>query len=253
MRSVASILLFAWVLQFGLVAHAQERSPRAVHEAAAYASVRLTTTEVVVTGWLLAQGDGRPVVVTTRHQFCPIRPGVTTCPPRVLARVDYYRGASGAEATSRAEARWFSQSVDLAMFVLAEDPPPSARPLTLSRVDLARGDRVVAAGEPQSLAFVTVDATIAGSLGDAPGGTWCGGPGTCLVLDADVFAGLSGGVVLTREGRLAGMLWSPREAQPATVRPAPWVTNPPLAFAMHAQTIERELRAYAESRRADRP
>jgi S1-C subfamily serine protease len=218
---------------------------RAVHELAVYSTVRITTATALGSGWLLSQ-DGRPLVVTNRH--------VSETALRGNVEVTFYQGSSAAPASGRAHRFYESDAIDLAIFQLDEDPPASARALEMERGDVARGERIVLAGNPGELSFQTTEGVVTGAL---PATEWtsnCGRGRNCIVVDAASFAGSSGGPALNANGHVVGMLWGGpiSTLMVAGARVPAFIENPAFAYLVHIRTIEDELRAWVERSRESR-
>lgn len=218
---------------------------RGIHERAAFSTVRIETRAGALgTGWLLAQNVPRPVVITNQHVVERAGAPIT---------VMHYVGSSGGTVETAATVQWVSRSIDLAIIRLDADPPASARALTLESGDLVRGERVVLGGNPGGLLFQTTEGVITGHF---PAGVHaasrCGAGRNCVVVDAASFGGSSGGPAINARGNVVGMLWGgPRiDVQSRVGRLPAWMENPAFAFLIHVRTIEQELRAYGESRRA---
>ena len=151
--------------------------------------------------------SGRPLVVTNKH--------VVTYAGRALRRgtVWFYRGADRPPVRVGATLIHRSQRIDLAILRLDEDPPDTARPVTLhTTTTVYRGDRVVLGGNPSAgpdsgpLPFQTTEGVVTGHVSGTDHQE-CGPARNCLVVDAASFSGSSGGPAFNSSGRLVGMLW----------------------------------------------
>ncbi len=130
------------------------------------------------------------------------------------------------------------QALARVLWVLFEaDPPTTARALSIEPGDIVRGERVVLAGDPHALAFQTSEGVVTGALPEVDLTARCGFARNCVVVDA-ASSGSSGGPALNTAGRVVGMLWGG----------PPGVAS--FAYLIHARTLEQELRAFGEARRA---
>ena len=164
---------------------------RAAHQAAVTHLVRIESTGGAGSGWI-ADINGHSLILTNHH--------VVDGASRV--RLTYY--APRTRAWGRVV--YVSRSIDLAA-ILPEGPTP-VRGLTWASGDLVRGERVVLAGHPRPLSFITSEGVVAGSdSGTRETDLACGAGRNCVVIDADGEAGSSGGPVVDSRGRVIGMLW----------------------------------------------
>lgn len=219
---------------------------RAVHELAAFATVRISTATHSGSGWLLEQSDGRPLVMTNRH--------ISETARRGAIDLDFYQGSSAVAVTGTAHLFYQSETIDLAIFQLDADPPANARALTIERGDVARGERIVLAGNPGELRFQTTEGVVTGALPATTFTSNCGAGRNCLVVDAASFAGSSGGPALNAGGHVVGMLWGGplSELVVGGVALPAFIQNPAFAYLVHIRTIEDELHAWVERSRAAR-
>ena len=152
--------------------------------------------------------------------------------------MSFYQGADTPPVQALARVLWVSPTVDLAIVLLEADPPTTARALSIEPGDIVRGERVVLAGDPHTLAFQTSEGVVTGALPEVDLTARCGFARNCVVVDAASWAGSSGGPALNTAGRVVGMLWGG----------PPGVAS--FAYLIHARTLEQELRAFGEARRA---
>lgn len=211
-----------------------------------FATVRITTSTHRGSGWLLAQTDARPLVMTNRH--------IADTALRGRIDIELYRGSSASPHRGEATLFYRSDTIDLAIFQLAEDPPATSRALEIERADVARGERVVVAGNPGDLAFQTTEGVVTGALPEIPLTSSCGTGRNCLVVDAASFGGSSGGPALNTAGRVVGMLWGGplSELIVGGTRLPAFIQNPAFAYLVHIRTIQEELTAWGERSRASR-
>jgi S1-C subfamily serine protease len=185
---------------------------REAHLRAVQSSVVVVGTGAQGSGWLV-ELNGRKLVVTNSH----VLSGSSK-----LAKCRFYSGQ-----TVMARVVFESPRVDLMVLEPAEavaDPP-----LSYASGNVTRGERVVVAGHPGPLRFVTSEGVVAGFLSGTPDShAACGAGKNCVVIDAQAMRGSSGSPVVDSAGRVIGMLWG-------------GIENTSLSLILHTQTIANEL------------
>lgn len=216
LRACLGVSVVAWGLWSAPVASQPPTDLRAAHQLALRSTVVVSSPIGEGAGWV-TELDGVRVVITNRHVVQQIH------------RVDVIY-ADGVEATGLVVHR--STTLDVAVVVPAQDV--HVPPLPMAHRPLVRGERVVLAGHPGGMRFITSEGVVAGAAHGLPEtDRACGENANCTVIDAETHFGNSGGPVVDAHGNCVGMVWGGMTATSFTL-------------AVHAEPMFRELSAVAE-------
>lgn len=216
LRACLGVSLVAWCVVPARVDSQAAIDLRAAHQLAVRSTVVVSSPIGEGAGWV-TELDGVRVIITNRHVVQEIH------------RVDVLY-SDGVEVAGLVVHR--STTLDLAIVVPGLDV--HVPPLPVAQRPLMRGERVVLAGHPGGMRFITSEGVVAGAAhGLVETDRACGVNANCAVIDAETHFGNSGGPVVDARGNCVGMVWG-------------GMTSTSFTLAVHAESMARELSGVAE-------